>query len=125
MVKPLKRHITKIEQGWSPSAEARSSAVDEWDILKSGCANKGVFDKASHKAFPADLIPHRELEVKAEDIMICRASGSLHLIGSVALVEDVRARLFFSDKTYRIHLDKKTIDKRFFVFSMAAKHVRE
>lgn len=124
-VLPVKRCITKIEQGWSPSAEARLATLDEWGVLKSGCVNEGVFDDLSHKALPADLDPKKYLEVKAGDILMCRASGSLRFIGSVALIDEVRPNLMFSDKTYRINLNAEQVDNRFFVYSMAAKHLRE
>jgi len=124
-VLPLKRVISRIEQGWSPSAEARIAALDEWGVLKSGCVNDGVFDERSHKALPNHLDPKEELEVTVGDILMCRASGSLRFIGSVALVENVRPKLMFSDKIYRIHLDTQKVDKRFFVYSMTAKHLRE
>jgi type I restriction enzyme S subunit len=124
-VLPLKRRITKIEQGWSPSAEDRLAAIDEWGVLKSGCVNDGVFDESSHKALPEALDPRPEIEVKSGDILMCRASGSLRYIGSVALVPDVRPKLMFSDKTYRIHLKPNETDSCFFVYSMAAKHLRE
>ena len=124
-VSPIKRGIVQIEQGWSPSAEARTAALDEWGVLKSGCVNDGVFDESSHKALPAGIDPKPELEVKAGDILMCRASGSLRFIGSVALVSEVRPNLIFSDKTYRISLDSQKADKHYFVYSMAAKHIRE
>lgn len=124
-IMPLKRGIFRIDQGWSPAAEARMVALDEWGVLKSGCVNDGIFDEDSHKALPADIEPRLELEVRSGDILMCRASGSLRYIGSVALVEKVRPNLMFSDKTYRIHLREDRLEKRFFVYSMAAKHLRD
>jgi type I restriction enzyme S subunit len=124
-VMPIKRSIVQIEQGWSPAAEARTASLEEWGVLKSGCVNDGVFDENSHKALPAGIDPKPELEVRAGDILMCRASGSLRFIGSVALVAEVRPNLIFSDKTYRIFLDSQKVDKYYFVYSMAAKHMRE
>ena len=98
-VLPIKRCIAQIEQGWSPAAEARTAAPEEWGVLKSGCVNDGVFDESSHKALPAGIEPKPELEVRAGDVLMCRASGSLRFIGSVALVAEVRPNLIFSDKT--------------------------
>jgi len=124
-VMPLKRRIIQIEQGWSPAAEGRLATPDEWGVLKSGCVNDGIFDEMSHKALPLGLEPRKQLEVKAGNILMCRASGSLRYIGSVALVENVRSNLMFSDKTYRINLDTEQLNEQFFVYSMAAKHIRE
>ncbi|MEI2794410.1 restriction endonuclease subunit S [Pseudoxanthomonas sp. F11] len=124
-VKPLKRHIRTIEQGWSPQTEMRTAEIEEWAVLKSGCVNLGIFDENQHKALPAHLDARPDLEVKAGDVLMCRASGSLHYIGSVGLVENTRPRLMFSDKTYRIRLDLETTDKKFFSLAMFAKHMRE
>lgn len=124
-VMPLKRRIVSIEQGWSPSADERLATESEWGVLKSGCVNEGVYDETSHKTLPTNLDPRPEIEVRPGDILMCRASGSIKYIGSVALVPDTRPRLMFSDKTYRISLQETLADKRFFVFSMAAKHLRE
>lgn len=124
-VLPLKRRIINIEQGWSPAGEERIATTEEWGILKSGCVNEGIFDENNHKTLPIDLDPKPQLEVKSGDILMCRASGSLRYIGSVALVENVRPHLMFSDKTYRIQLDFRNVEKRFFVYSMLAKHIRE
>lgn len=124
-VMPIKRGIIQIEQGWSPAAEARTAAPDEWGVLKSGCVNDGMFDENSHKTLPAGIDPKPVLEVRGGDILMCRASGSLRFIGSVALVAEVRPSLMFSDKTYRISLDSQKVEKYYFVYSMAAKHMRE
>lgn len=124
-VLPIKRRVLSIEQGWSPSAEERLAANDEWGVLKSGCVNDGRFNETEHKTLPADVDPRPKLEVNKGDILMCRASGSLRYIGSVALVERVRPKLMFSDKTYRISLSNEEACERFFVYSMAAKHLRE
>jgi len=104
----LQRSITKIEQGWSPFCEERQATADEWAVLKSGCVNGGLFRENDHKALPATLEPRTDLEVQAGDILMCRASGSPDLIGSVAKVESCRPKVLFSDKTYRIHFDDRT-----------------
>ena len=124
-VMPLKRRIVSIEQGWSPSADERMATENEWGVLKSGCVNEGVYDETSHKTLPSNLDPRPEIEVRPGDILMCRASGSLKYIGSVALVQETRPRLMFSDKAYRLTLQESVADKGFFVFSMATKHVRE
>lgn len=121
----LVRLIMRFEQGWSPSCEAREASKDEWGVLKSGCVNHGIFDERQHKTLPASLTPIESLEVKPGNILMCRASGSKHLIGSVARVKSCRANLIFSDKTYRISLNENLIDPDFFVFAMKSKYIRE
>lgn len=121
----LARAIVKIEQGWSPSCEERIAASDEWGVLKSGCVNGGVFRESDHKTLPADIAPPKALEVKAGDILMCRASGSKHLIGSVAEVETCRPQLIFSDKTYRITLNASLVTSEFFALAMGSRYLRD
>lgn len=119
------RVIFKFEQGWSPSCDEREASLDEWGVLKSGCVNYGVFQEHEHKTLPSSIDPILSLEVKAGDILMCRASGSRHLIGSVAMVRKCRPRLIFSDKTYRIALRSDIIDTEYFVLLMKSKYMRD
>lgn len=121
----IARVVEKFEQGWSPSCEDREAAAGEWGILKSGCVNLGTFQESQHKTLPSGIDPMSGLEVKSGDVLMCRASGSKHLIGSVARVETCRPRLMFSDKTYRITLDQSLIDPEFFVFVMKSQYMRD
>ena len=119
------RVIFKFEQGWSPSCDEREASLDEWGVLKSSCVNYGVFQEREHKTLPPSTDPIPSLEVKVGDILMCRASGSRHLIGSVAMVRKCRPKLIFSDKTYRIALQPDTIDPEFFVLLMKSKYLRD
>ena len=121
----LVRLIRRFEQGWSPSCEAREASQDEWGVLKSGCVNYGIFNERQHKTLPISLKPIESLEVKPGNILMCRASGSKHLIGSVARVISCRPNLIFSDKTYLISVNENLIDPDFFVFAMKSKYIRE
>lgn len=121
----LGRCVMRIEQGWSPSCEERQVNEDEWGVLKSGCVNGGVFRPSNHKTLPATLEPKPHLEVKTGDLLMCRASGSLDLIGSVALVDTCPARLMFSDKTYRLRLNPDLADTSFVMMAMASKYMRD
>lgn len=122
---PLRRALKDIEQGWSPACEERQKIGDEWGVLKSGCVNGGFYREAAHKALPAALDPKPHLEVRSGDVLMCRASGSPHLIGSVAKVKQTQPRLMFSDKTYRLHFDENMMLSDFFVQSMLARHMRD
>jgi type I restriction enzyme S subunit len=52
-----------------------------------------------------------------------RASGSPELVGSTALLGQVRERLMLSDKIFRVHLEEM-ISRRFFVWVMNAQFMR-
>jgi len=71
-------------------------------VLKTGCVNWGRFREEEHKALPADTEPDERYEVKAGDLLMSRASGSLEHIGSVAYVTQCRHGLLLSDKVFRL-----------------------
>jgi len=119
----VRRVIRVIEQGWSPECEASPSDEQNWGVLKAGCVNRGVFDPSENKTLPAWLEPIAEYEVRAGDILMSRASGSPELVGSTALLGEVRERLMLSDKIFRIHLEEK-VSSPFFVWVMNARFMR-
>ncbi len=98
----LKYVTSRIEQGWSPQCESGQAGPDEWGVLKAGCANGGVFDETENKTLPADIEPLREYEIRVGDVLISRACGTRELVGSAALVHQVRPRLLLCDKLFRI-----------------------
>jgi type I restriction enzyme S subunit len=124
-VLPFGRSISRIEQGWSPECEDRQKDETEWGVLRSGCVNEGIFRPGDHKTLPAGLDPRPELEVRIGDLLMCRASGSLHLIGSAAQIDNCPPKLMFSDKTYRIKLDPDLADAKFTSLALSAKYMRE
>lgn len=121
----LKFLVGRIEQGWSPECHAGPADEDEWGVLKAGCCNGGVFNPEDNKALPAWLNPPSDLEVRAGDVLMSRASGSLDLIGSVALVsEGCRARLLLSDKIYRLAVMDRFVNRLHLVHALSSTLVR-
>ena len=118
-----RRAIRFIEQGWSPECESYPADEDGWGVLKAGCVNRGFFDSSENKTLPSTLKPIPEYEVRAGDILMSRASGSPELVGSTALLGQVRERLMLSDKIFRIHLEEK-VSSQFFVWVMNAQFMR-
>lgn len=99
----LGRLIVGLEQGWSPQTDGIPAKDDEWGVMRSGCVNGGVFKPSDNKRLPAGVEPRREYELRGGDLLMSRASGSLDLIGSVAVVpKGTRDRLLLCDKVYRI-----------------------
>jgi type I restriction enzyme S subunit len=102
----IKNLIFGIDTGFSPNCYSYPASEGEWGVLKTGCVNWGVFNPEENKTLPEVIAPPLNLEVKIGDILMSRASGSLDLIGSVALVHTLpKARLLLSDKTFRIKLN--------------------
>jgi type I restriction enzyme S subunit len=102
-VMPLRYAIGKIDQGVSPQAEA-GLAVDagQVGVLKSGCANGGVFLPLEHKVLPSDFVFDPAIQINVGDLLVNRASGSVSLLGSAAIVTENPYQLILSDKTFRI-----------------------
>ncbi|WP_018948458.1 restriction endonuclease subunit S [Thioalkalivibrio sp. ALMg11] len=98
----LRRVLDAIEQGWSPECNNTPAEDGGWGVLKAGAVNNGIFRENENKSLPDELHPRPELEVRSGDVLLCRASGSTDLIGSVAHVDQSRGQLMLSDKLFRL-----------------------
>ncbi|WP_372613813.1 hypothetical protein [Halomonas sp.] len=103
----LRRILKRIEQGWSPECFNFPAEHDSCGVLKAGAVNNGVYRESENKALPDNLEPRDGIEVNAGDLLMCRASGSPDLIGSVAHVVSTRSRLMLSDKLFRLIVSGK------------------
>ena len=120
----LRRVIQSMEQGKSPECESTPSLNGQWGVLKTSCVNNGIFHAGENKALPSYTQPHKKYEVKAGDVLMSRASGSIKLIGSVAIAQaGVRDKLLLSDKVFRIHLSPKLMGE-YFSYLMATPYMR-
>jgi type I restriction enzyme S subunit len=122
-VKRLKFCLASIEQGWSPSCENRRAEPEEWGVLKVGCVNGTQFDPSEQKALPVEVQPIVELEIKPGDILVSRAN-TRELLGSAALVYDVRPRLLLCDKLYRLKVLPHAADSAYLVMLLGSKFAR-
>jgi type I restriction enzyme S subunit len=93
--------IEALEQGWSPQCNNDSANDEQWGVMKVGCVNGEHFDSSENKALPDDLIPLTKYELHDGDILVSRANTK-ELLGSAALVKNVRPRLLLCDKLYRM-----------------------
>jgi type I restriction enzyme S subunit len=103
---PLRTYVETIENGKSPSCEARPALDGEWGVVKVGCVSFGTFDPSANKALPSTLQPNPIYEIQPSDFLMSRANTT-HLVGACAIVEQTRPRLLLSDKTFRF-IFKKT-----------------
>jgi type I restriction enzyme S subunit len=126
VVERLKFLVSSIEGGFSPQCYNFPANEGEWGVLKTGCVNGGVFNSNENKTLPENVEPPLELKVHVGDVLMSRASGSLDLIGSVALVDSQpQARLLLSDKTFRLKVNSDICDPRFFVIVMGSFPLRQ
>lgn len=86
----------------------------EWGVLKTGCVNGWDFDATENKRLPSSVEPLAEFEVHQGDVLMSRANTTA-LLGSTALVGEVRPRLLVCDKLYRLGVDEDTLCKEYLV----------
>lgn len=114
-----------LEQGWSPQCEDRVTEAGEYGVLKAGCVNGGVFRPEQHKALPPNIEPRLEYLIRPGDLLMSRASGSLELIGSAAVVpEGTPNHLLLCDKVYRLR-PLPAYDASFLAVMLQAQSLRE
>ena len=93
--------IDDLQNGWSPKCLTRQAQINEWGVLKVGAVSFGKFDESQNKAFPQNLKPKDQYEVKSGDLIISRANITQY-VGACALVENVRSKLMLCDKLFRV-----------------------
>ena len=123
-VRRLKSLVKRIDQGVSPQADNYLADGTAWGVLKAGCVNRGVFREGEHKRLPPDFVFDSALAVTTGDVLVSRASGSAHLVGSVGRVSSLKYKLILSDKTFR-PIFKQQIDPDFMVLAMNSCYYRQ
>lgn len=120
----LKSLVTQIDQGVSPQADNHLAEGLSWGVLKAGCVNGGVFRETEHKRLDPTFVFDSKLAVSVGDVLVSRASGSPHLVGSVGRISYLKHRLILSDKTFR-PIFKLGIDSDFMVLAMNCRYYRQ
>ena len=123
-VRRLKSLLRRIDQGVSPQAENYLADGAAWGVLKAGCVNRGVFKENEHKRLPANFSFDPNLAVAVGDVLVSRASGSPHLVGSVGRVPFLKFKLILSDKTFR-PVFNQDVDPDFMVLAMNSFYYRQ
>ena len=120
----LKTLLDRVDQGVSPQAENQEPGPGEWGVLKSGCVNGGSFRADQVKRLPDGFAIPEAMSVREGDLLVSRANGSPHLVGSVARVSGLKHQAILSDKTFRL-IPSPTVDADFLALSMNAQAYRQ
>ena len=123
-IRRLKSMVRRIDQGVSPQADNYLADGTAWGVLKAGCVNRGVFRESEHKRLAAGFVFDSVLAVAAGDVLVSRASGSPHLVGSVGRVSSLNYKLILSDKTFR-PIFNQNVDPDFMVMAMNSRYYRQ
>ena len=123
-IRRLKSMVRRIDQGVSPQADNYLADGTAWGVLKAGCVNRGVFRESEHKRLAAGFAFDSVLAVAAGDVLVSRASGSPHLVGSVGRVSSLNYKLILSDKTFR-PIFNQNVDPDFMVMAMNSRYYRQ
>jgi type I restriction enzyme S subunit len=100
---PLRRFVSRIEQGSSPSCENHPRESDGWAVLKLSAVKGGRFYPEENKALPSDVEPFLQYEVRDGDLLISRANTP-ELVGDVAIAKNPGRGLLLPDLIYRVGL---------------------
>ncbi|POA27930.1 restriction endonuclease subunit S [Pseudomonas sp. GW460-R15] len=112
-VKPLRRLIRRLEQGWSPNASSEPCEPGGWGVLKLSAIKQGCFSPEQNKSLLAETQPDQTLETQIGDLLLTRANTP-QLVGDACVVRSLKGRrLMLSDLVYRISLIKGA-DPEFF-----------
>ena len=112
---PAGRVVHGIEQGWSPVAEDRPAARDEWGVIKLSAVSAGNFREAEHKTLPSGVSPDARYEIREKDFLLTR-SNTPDLVGDVCVVGVVRSQLMLCDLVYRLNVMDDRVDRRFLAY---------
>lgn len=120
---PLRRALSRIEQGWSPVADDRPAEPTEWAVVKLSAIKHGRFVPHEHKALPAgtEALPH--LEIRPGDFLMTRANTP-ELVGDVCVVGQTRDRLLLSDLVYRLGLRDDVVGGEFLKYFLLSREGR-
>lgn len=91
-----------IEAGKSLKCDERAPSASEVGVVKVSAVSSERFKPSEAKTLPPSYAPPPEDRIHKGDLLLARASGSLSLVGRVAMVEDDPVNLYLSDKVLRL-----------------------
>lgn len=96
-----------IEAGKNLKCEERPPVAAERGVVKVSAVSAERFRPEESKTLPSTYTPADRDRIRAGDILLARASGSINLVGRVALVEIDPINLYLSDKVLRLVVSKE------------------
>ncbi|MBS0999567.1 restriction endonuclease subunit S [Acetobacter persici] len=103
---PLNEVITSIDAGKNLKCEERPPKKNEQGVVKVSAVSSEIFRPEEAKTLPQSYLPPKRDLITNGDVLLARASGSLKLVGRIAVAERCDGNLYLSDKVLRINIDK-------------------
>ncbi|MGJ5242915.1 hypothetical protein ACQR14_35360, partial [Bradyrhizobium oligotrophicum] len=94
--------LEDVQAGKNLKCDERAPLPCESGVIKVSAVSSEVFRASEAKTLPTAYAPPSRDLIRKGDLLIARASGSLRLVGKVALVEDDPRNLYLSDKVLRL-----------------------
>jgi type I restriction enzyme S subunit len=123
-VLPLSRILSRIEQGWSPTACEREPDPAEASVLRLSAVKNGVFYGNQRKALP-DLTDEQlsnAPRVQNGDFLLSRANTP-ELVGDCAIATDVQNTIF-PDLMYRLTFSTDDVLVEFALLALRSSYLR-
>ncbi|MFJ4337404.1 restriction endonuclease subunit S [Streptomyces sp. NPDC088915] len=98
----LEKALVSLEVGVASVGPEAIPAAGEWGVIRLGAVTSGKFNSMQTKRLPDGIKSRPEYEIRNEDILMVRVNGSVDLVGSVCVAENVPPRLMLSDLVFRL-----------------------
>ena len=96
--------LEDVQAGKSLKCDEREPSENELGVVKVSAVSSEVFKASEAKTLPVGYRPPEQHRIRSGDLLLARASGSINLVGRVALVEGDPKNLYLSDKILRLVL---------------------
>ncbi|MEV6758259.1 hypothetical protein [Streptomyces sp. NPDC051214] len=115
--------IGRIEAGRALPCEPRPAHDDAWGVIKTSAMTRGSFLETENKQVGAGARVDERHEIRAGDILLCRANSPDH-VGAAVRVAACRPGLLLSDKSLRL-LPAPNVDANWLAQLLATSYVRD
>ena len=120
---PLKRCITQIDHGLSPSPSDDSTGGN-WKVLALSAVKNGRYIPDENKPICEELERCKRYKLELGDFLLTRAN-TRELVGQVCIVNEMSDEIIFSDLIFRIHFDESILISRYALFFLQSAFARQ
>lgn len=112
-----------LDAGKSPKCDKQPVNGNNWGVITTTAIQLGHFEQTQNKILPKNFDVNPIMQIRRGDILITRA-GPTNRTGVACLVNDIRYNLILSDKTLRINMTNRFINKDYIVMAINSPPIR-